>query len=280
MTRERKPSGRPKRRSSPDADRSPHRGPSAQSRRPRLFYVAVEGERTEVDYLRKLRKEFDEDLGVEIHPLYVEHGMTPTRTVEHVLAVASDAVDEYDADPPDDPGERRKWESRRPQLWVLFDRDIESHHDIPAAFRKARAEGVRVGYSNPSFELWLLLHFTDVTDRQSGRNGTVIQRLRGYEGFAEFDRHGDKKIDDVRFGALMPPGADRAARARAAAKRARRMPLDCSHQACPSDGDHHPSCDPTGWDPYTSVWRLLAELGVIDVKRHPAKSTRDRSGAS
>ncbi|MBQ4858488.1 RloB family protein [Pseudoalteromonas sp. MMG007] len=43
------------------------------------------------------------------------------------------------------------------QVWGVFDRD--EHPNVAAAFDKARANDVRVAFSNPCFELWPYLHY-------------------------------------------------------------------------------------------------------------------------
>ncbi|HTS40843.1 MAG TPA: RloB family protein [Xanthobacteraceae bacterium] len=45
------------------------------------------------------------------------------------------------------------------KIWVAFDRD--EHPNILRALNEAEAAGVFVAYSNPCFELWLVLHYRD-----------------------------------------------------------------------------------------------------------------------
>lgn len=49
--------------------------------------------------------------------------------------------------------------SRNDSVWAVFDRDQHPHFD--EAIDKAVAAGVKVAYSNPCFELWLMLHLCD-----------------------------------------------------------------------------------------------------------------------
>lgn len=47
-------------------------------------------------------------------------------------------------------------------VWVLFDTDIpERQGQLEQALRLAQVEGIHVGHSTPSAEVWLLLHFRD-----------------------------------------------------------------------------------------------------------------------
>ncbi|MFJ7996681.1 RloB family protein [Streptomyces sp. NPDC096310] len=45
------------------------------------------------------------------------------------------------------------------EVWCVF--DVDEYPDVAAAADAARRHGIKVAVSNPCFELWLLLHFTD-----------------------------------------------------------------------------------------------------------------------
>lgn len=45
------------------------------------------------------------------------------------------------------------------QVWCVF--DVDEHPGVAAALDQARAHGIEIAISNPSFELWALLHFRD-----------------------------------------------------------------------------------------------------------------------
>lgn len=47
------------------------------------------------------------------------------------------------------------------EVWCVF--DVDQHPNLPEAKIQARDYGIRLAISNPSFELWLLLHFQDHT---------------------------------------------------------------------------------------------------------------------
>jgi hypothetical protein len=44
-------------------------------------------------------------------------------------------------------------------VWCVF--DVDEHPFVPEAKQQARANGIEVAVSNPCFELWALLHFSD-----------------------------------------------------------------------------------------------------------------------
>lgn len=45
------------------------------------------------------------------------------------------------------------------EIWVVFDRDSFSVKQINEAYGLARANGIKVVFSNEAFELWYILHF-------------------------------------------------------------------------------------------------------------------------
>lgn len=46
-------------------------------------------------------------------------------------------------------------------VWCVFDRDDNTNQNLYAAEQLAEHLGYRVAFSNPCFELWILLHFRD-----------------------------------------------------------------------------------------------------------------------
>ena len=227
-----------RRRSDPQAERPIQRGPAHRWRGNRVFYVAVEGESTEPGYLTHLNREFGSDHQFLIHPLYKRNGMTPGRVVARALEQRDEVLAGDD----------------RVQLWALFDRD--RHRDIPQAIREARDGGVHVAFSHPSFDLWLLLHFTDTSGQQGGSSRIVHEKLRQFAGFETFDSHNDKSVAGRRAQALTGRHTD-------AVQRAKRLVDKCSSGACSASTGHAPHCDPLQRDPSTDMWRLLVELGIV-----------------
>lgn len=74
-------------------------------------------------------------------------------------------------------------------VWVMFDRD--EHKNIPFARDLAYANGVKVAFSNPCFELWAYLHFED-HDADTHRH--VMQKMLT-KYMPEYD-HDDNPILD------------------------------------------------------------------------------------
>jgi hypothetical protein len=61
---------------------------------------------------------------------------------------------------------RKKGAARNDQVWAVFDRDQHEHYDEAVA--KCQANGIGLARSNPSFEVWLILHFEEF-NRPDGR---------------------------------------------------------------------------------------------------------------
>jgi len=151
--------------------------------------------------------------------------------------------------------------------------------DIQQALRDAAVAKIEVGFSHPSFDLWLLLHFQSFAGAQSGSSKLVIEKLRNAIGaFKDYDKRNDKSIKGVRREALR-------GREKTAADNARALVGTCVSGACkaaqsktePVDRDaptessaqwsarsgHAAHCPVLERDPCTDVWRLLAALGIV-----------------
>ena len=75
------------------------------------------------------------------------------------------------------------------EVWAVFDRD--THEKFHNAVQKCQSNGVRVGRSNPCFELWLILHRENY-DKSDGRHAVQAQCERVCAGY---DRHSSKTPD-------------------------------------------------------------------------------------
>lgn len=96
------------------------------------FLIVCEGEKTEPNYFRRFRVP---KKVVDVRGL----GDSTLSLVERTIGLMQDQ--EYN------------------QVWCVFDRDSFPAVRFNAAIEKARANDVRVAYSNEAFEIWYLLHF-------------------------------------------------------------------------------------------------------------------------
>lgn len=230
-----------------DARRVPRvRGSQARRSAPpqdhrRSVIVVFEGERTERDYLGWIHERYGKRHGFSlVMPGKGTGGLTPSQVVDLARKMA------------------RETREDDVEVWALFDHD--SHPDLPQAFAVARRAGIRVGFSHPAFDLWLLLHFQQFAAPQGGDNNRAIAELQRQPAFEDYAR--GKRVTQPRFDALEVGGG--IARA---VQNARKLDDSCPSGCCsgrdPADEGHPPSrCEPTNRDPSTSVWRLIEGLGI------------------
>lgn len=239
----------------------------------RVIYVATEGELTEPDYLEYLDETFGPGApgrrAFRLHPIFKKNGLKPSETVTEVLKKAG--TDE---------------------AWVLFDRDgPDRDDDIHRALRNAAQAKVEVGFSHPSFDLWLLLHFQSFTGAQRGSSQTVVDKLRGVSATTAFRDYAsrDKGVKSpARRTALNGNEQQAVDNARALVKHCEqggcrpataqwipvsRKPPQPDEQQAPvswqgwsARSGHTEQCPILGRDPSSDVWRLLVSLGIATVR--------------
>ena len=114
--------------------------------KPRVLIVC-EGKVTEPTYLHALNHLW----GTKVVLDFNHKNSSPKQIVEKAAGAKKaakrkkgvDANEDYDA------------------IWCAFDRD--EHLSVTEALQQASANEIPVAYSNPNFELWLLLHFQERT---------------------------------------------------------------------------------------------------------------------
>lgn len=141
----------------------------------RLFVIAAEGSVTERQYFEGLRdREVIDPRRVRIE--VIDSVDDTSSAPQHVLA----RLDEFER--------RHRLNRELDQLWLVIDTDhwsASSHvSNLDQVIQQARHKGFHAAVSNPCFELWLLLHFTDdvsgidvaVQPRAAGRRCIEILR--------------------------------------------------------------------------------------------------------
>jgi len=209
-------------------ERKPARHKPSRDARP-LILIVSEGLNTEPSYLNGLAKQF----GNSRVRIVTRGGEgTPKAVVEAAKSYREEAIHEAKA--------TKDNNLICEEVWCVFDRD--DFKDVPDAFQTARDNGIRVAFSNPNFELWLLLHFRD----QPGMKHRHDMIALVCEVVPEYDP--DAKLVDIK---LFIDGYDEAV------KRAERL------RGRPDD--RHP------WDrnPYTNV-HILTQLITEPAPEPPA----------
>jgi hypothetical protein len=124
--------------------------------KPRIL-VVCEGQVTEPQYLTGFKNAWKNPrVDIVIAP---EHGV-PRTLVEAAKKRKKDA----ESAARQEKDENLKFDA----VWCVF--DVDEHPHIPDATQMAHDNGIGLAISNPSFELWLLLHFREspgMKDRQA-----------------------------------------------------------------------------------------------------------------
>lgn len=194
--------------------------------KPSSFLIVSEGEKTEPLYFDGLASYINKkyDSNIDTKP-YINTQGEGKCTVSLVLAAI-----EYD----------NRSKIKYMQRWVIFDKDDFS--DFDEAIQLAQANGIRIAWSNQSFEYWLYLHFyycasalhRDVWVEKL--NDIFIKRGISTEGYEKNNSDIFKHM--TRYGSL-----------KNAVQYAKRVELLYKDTDCPS------SCDPC-----TKVHHLINEL--------------------
>lgn len=114
----------------------------------RRLYVFCEGAKTEPAYFDVVRARFDSaQILVEATGVGGVPSTVADKAIRHAKGLRRDMRSRA--------GGRSSFEEAD-QVWVVFDQD--HHPDVPNVVVRCRDNKVEVAYSNPCFELWLVLH--------------------------------------------------------------------------------------------------------------------------
>jgi hypothetical protein len=137
------------------------------------FILICEGEKTEPAYFNALKSKYP---GAMIQFEFIAPAGTPITIKDK----ARDRMAALKKEMRDNPS------AKADNVWAVFDRDEHGH--ISDAIQGCETMGVEVAFSNPCFEVWLLLHYEDyhaADDRHQ-----VQKRLR--EKDTAYDPNGSK----------------------------------------------------------------------------------------
>jgi hypothetical protein len=162
------------------ARRAPTRAPLA------LLLVVCEGEVTEREYING----FGQAHGANTVRLKVlAPGGDPRALVQRAVELRDEAADRADRERDDN--------LAYDEVWCVF--DVDDHARLGAARELADAEGIGLAVTNPSFELWLLLHFREHGAHLTSRQATTLVRkhLRDYHKHVRYDELAEGYTDAV-----------------------------------------------------------------------------------
>jgi hypothetical protein len=137
--------------------------------------IVCEGDVTEVTYFDGARR--DRRLPKTLVRIFGA-GADPKSVVELAVRLKNENMQAHHNDP----------DQLFDAVWCVFDRD--SHTTIPAAKRLAAANQIDVAFSNPNFELFLLLHYEDCNkDLQRRVVARMLRKwLPGYKKAFDYDK--------------------------------------------------------------------------------------------
>lgn len=98
--------------------------------------LVCEGKKTEPNYFKSLKKD------LKLTSVNIEIAGAKGKALELVRYAIGRRVDEFDV------------------IWCVFDKDDCTEDQFREALKLAKTNKLSVAYSNESFELWLILHFT------------------------------------------------------------------------------------------------------------------------
>lgn len=134
----------------------------------RRFIIYTEGKKTEPDYFRAVRRT---SLGALIDIEIVEAAGVPATIAKKASA---------DAKSRSRRGRARSSFDETDEVWAVFDRD--EHPNVPEAIEQCRVAGVGTAFSDPCFEIWLILHHGEF-DRPDNRHDVQSECAKRCEGY-------------------------------------------------------------------------------------------------
>jgi hypothetical protein len=168
---------------------------AAATRSPkRKFIIYSEGKNTEPDYFHAVRRDL---LGALVDIEIIEAAGVPMTIAERACE-RSTAMKRRR-------GRKSSFEEGD-QVWAVFDRD--EHPKVSEAIERCRVGHVGVAFSDPCFELWLILHFNDF-DRSDDRHQVQAELAKVCKSY---DPNGRKSADFSKFMPKLLDAEERAAR--------------------------------------------------------------------
>ena len=159
-------------------------------RAPRKTYlVFCEGARTEPDYIRALKQEPEVRARASVRIGKDTVGIAPPLSLLRAAVKAIDRAEEEKAE--------------IDAVWCLFDVEWpDNHPKLDQTVALAKRKNVQIAVSNPSFELWLALHFQDCP---VWLDTSAAERLR-----KSHDGSTDKGVNGAMYMPLRAEATDRA----------------------------------------------------------------------
>lgn len=171
--------------------RRPYRQPKTR------ILIVCEGRVTERQYFKAFQHQVRNS---RVHVEVSKETGVPLTVVECAVRLRDEAASEAKRQR----DENLLWD----QVWGVF--DVDEHPNLDKALELAQSEGILLAVSNPSFELWALLHFQDqraFASRQQVR-ASLKTYLADYEKSLDFDAMHPHYADALRRAQELDHDAD------------------------------------------------------------------------
>ena len=117
---------------------------SGRRKRKPVVYLICEGSETEIRYFKKFRSR---ECNIDIVPIPSQY-----KSADKLVQKARATI-----------GYSPYYPDEGDIIWCVFDRDDNTNAMLSKAKQMAIKEGYQIAFSNPSFEVWFLLHFNNQT---------------------------------------------------------------------------------------------------------------------
>ena len=149
---------------------------------PANYLIVCEGKKTEPNYFNGLKRKINEKYGNKVDVLIPNidikgTGMNTTSLVKYTEKKVNQSAKIYG------------------QVWVVFDKDDYSDEQFDKAIKNCN---YNVAWSNPNFELWLLLHFKKI-DRCVSKNDVFQELSKEFQkkGLGDYTKNDTKIFEKV-----------------------------------------------------------------------------------
>lgn len=127
------------------------------------FYIICEGEKTEKQYFNGVfthRIELKISQLIDIVVIEQEEGKEHVPHPVHIVDACVNLISNEKGTQTD----LIDYDSTIDEIWVVFDRDPETflEEQYKKVCKKCAQNGINIGFTNPNFEFWLLLHLPDI----------------------------------------------------------------------------------------------------------------------
>jgi hypothetical protein len=156
-----------------------------------MIIIATEGTVTEVEYFTQLNDAAI--LSSNKFQIKVIPPVNDRSSPNHVLGLLTDFKKKYQIKGED-------------ELWMVIDRDKWEIKMLSEIQSKCKQKGIGLCISNPCFEIWLILHYKDLTKESAGIKADLRNNLkRGNNTYVKrylSDLMGNENLNE--FGSLFP----------------------------------------------------------------------------